>query len=276
MKKYLFTMLLSLATILGCSGGSGSGISVGNLTSVKVMGDSLSDSGAFQGIPSAQDGLGTGRIFSVQSSPSMTTQIWTERIASILGDTQLCNYFKLAGTAAPQTGCASFAVGGSRINNRYASGLEATDPFSVVKQIQTASSLGNFKSTDLLLIEGGGNDAADLFSAYLNAATDGGASFSGIVTTTLNVPVASINNALASSDLDTAGTLYMQILADELYDGLKTNALSKGATHIAVLNIPAITKTPRFQEALDQVGASSGAAARTSAELQANTWIKAY
>jgi phospholipase/lecithinase/hemolysin len=278
MKKHklsAFVVALGLAIVAGCGGGGGSGSSISSITSVKVMGDSLSDSGAFHGIPSAQDGLGTGRIFSVQSSPGVTTQIWTERIAALVGDSQLCNYFQQAGTSAPQAGCASFAVGGSRINNRYKTGLEGSDPFSVTKQMATAASLGNFKASDLLLIDGGGNDAADLFGAYLNAAADGGAAFAGIVTSTLS-PVTAINTALAGLDLATAGTLYMQTLADEFYNSIKTNALDKGATHVTVLNIPAITKTPRFQRVLAGVELQTSAAGRAGAELLANTWIKAY
>jgi outer membrane lipase/esterase len=266
---------ISLAVLAGCGGGGGEGTSRTGLTAVKVMGDSLSDSGAFTGIPSSQDGLGTGRIFSVQSTAGVTHQIWTERIAAIVGGSQLCNYFQQAGLSAPAASCGSFAVGGSRINNRYKTDLEGTEPFSVTKQIQTASTLGNFKSSDLLLIDGGGNDAADLIGAYLAASTDSGASFAGIVSSTLS-PVAAIGTALNTADLATAGTLYMQTLADEFHNSIKTHALDKGATHIAVLNIPAVTKTPRFQMVLAGVEQQAGAQARAGVELLANTWIQTF
>lgn len=275
LSKYLTT--LSLAVLAGCGGGGGEGTSRTGLTAVKVMGDSLSDSGAFTGIPSSQDGLGAGRIFSVQSSPGVTHQIWTERIAAIVGGSQLCNYFQQAGLSAPVATCGSFAVGGSRLNNLYKTGLEASNPFRVTKQIEMASALGDFKSSDLLLIDGGGNDAADLIGAYLKASTDGGTAFNSIVT---SIPVAGIGAA----DLATAGTLYMQTLADNFYNSIKTHALDKGATHIAVLNIPAVTKTPRFQMVLGSVeqsvtatyGAAAGASAREGVEQLANAWIQAF
>lgn len=266
---------LSLAVLAGCGGGGGAGVSSAGITSVKVMGDSLSDSGVFGSLGA---GSGYGRVFSVQSSTGATTQIWTERLAALVGAPQLCNFFTFTGTTFTTTNsCTSFAVGSGRINNRPSSldALQKTQPMSIPTQIATAASLGNFKSTDMLLIDGGGNDAADLFGAYLKATADRGASFAGIVTSTLT-PVAAINTALGSADLPTAGALYMQALADEFYNSIKTNALDKGATHVAVLNIPAITKTPRFQMVLAGVEQQAGATARAGAELVANTWIKTF
>lgn len=267
-----FAAVWVIAVLTACGSGGGEGTSKTGITAVKVMGDSLSDSGALHGIPVAQYGLGTGRVFSVQSSPGVTTQIWTERIAAIVGDSTLCNYHQQAGLSAPNAACASYAVGGSRINNRYQSGLNATDPFSVPKQLETAAALGNFKSSDLLLIDGGGNDAADLVGAFLAAATDSGASFVGIVTRTLT-PVTAILTALGQQDLATAGTVYMQALADELYNSINTNALDKGATHVLVLNMPAITKTPRFQTVLSSIANTS---TRATVEALANAWIQAF
>jgi outer membrane lipase/esterase len=274
-KLSAFMAALSLAILAGCGGGGGAGVSSAGITSVKVMGDSLSDSGVFGSLGA---GSGNGRIFSVQSSTGVTTQIWTERLAALVGAPQLCNFFTFTGTTFTNTNsCTSFAVGDGRINNRPTSlsTLEKTPPLSIPTQIATAASLGSFKSTDMLLIDGGGNDAADLFGAYLKATADRGASFAGIVTSTLT-PVAAISTALGSADLPTAGVLYMQALADEFYNSIKTNALDKGATHVAVLNIPAITKTPRFQMVLAGVEQQAGSTARAGAELVANTWIKAF
>jgi phospholipase/lecithinase/hemolysin len=266
-----FMAALGLALLPGCGGGGGSGVSTAGITSVKVMGDSLSDSGVFASL-----GSGYGRIFSVQASTGVSSEIWTERLAALVGAPALCNFYTFTGTTFTyNTSCSSFGVGSGRINNRYESSPYNATPFSIPSQIATASSLGDFKSTDLLLIDGGGNDSADLLAAYLKAPSDRGTSFVGIVTSTLT-PVAAISTAIAGSDLPTAGTLYMQTLADEFYSSIKVNALDRGAKRVAVLNIPAITKTPRFQMVLAGVEQQAGATARANVELLANTWIQTF
>lgn len=259
----------SLVLLASCGGNDGSP----PLTSVKVMGDSLSDSGVFAGLPA---GSGYGRIFSVQASPGVTTPIWTERLATQLGAPVPCSFYKFTGTTfTSQPTCGSFAIGGGRINNRYKTDSSGAAPFSIPTQLATAATLGNYKSSDLLLIDGGGNDAADLVGAYLGATADSGAAFTAIVTSTLT-PNAAVVAALRTADLPTAGTVYMQALADEFYDSIKTHALNKDATHVTVLNIPAITKTPRFQTVLTGVELAAGAAARAGAEALFNTWIQAF
>ncbi|WP_310610271.1 SGNH/GDSL hydrolase family protein [Limnohabitans sp.] len=266
-----FAAVLSLSLLAACGGGGGEGTTKSALTAVKVMGDSLSDSGAFRGLPSANDGLGMGRIFSVQASPGTPTNIWTERLADLVGAPALCNFFSLVTPTSPNVSCGSFAVGGGRINNRYMTAPVNTAPFSITTQIATAASLGNFKTSDLLLIDGGGNDVADLIGAYLKAAQGNSTPFVFMMTKTLN-PVSGITTAVGNADLPTAATLYMQALADEFYDSIKTNALDKGATHVAVLNIPAVTKTPRFQMVLGSLPQAN----RAPAETLFNGWIKAF
>lgn len=268
-KFFAWLAATSLVLLASCGGNDSSPA----LTSVKVMGDSLSDSGVFGGLPA---GSGYGRIFSVQASPGVTTPIWTERLATQLGAPALCSFYKFTGaTFTSQATCGSFAVGGGRINNRYKTDSSGAAPFSIPTQLATAAALGNYKSSDLLLIDGGGNDAADLVGAYLGATADSGAAFSAIVTSTLT-PNAAVVTAMRAADLPTAGTLYMQVLADEFYDSIKTHALNKDATHVTVLNIPAITKTPRFQTVLTGVEQSAGAAARAGAEALFNAWIQAF
>jgi hypothetical protein len=219
------------------------------------MGDSLSDSGVFKGIP------GFGRMFSVQDSASEPNTIWTERIAALLGTPQLCSFFKSTGTSfIPNsvTGCTSFAVGGGRINNFNPLTGAGNSPLSIPFQFQTASAAGNYKSSDLFLVAGGGNDAADLVTAYLAAGTDGGVSFARMAGTLL--PPATLNPLLAGGQtgLAQAGGLYMVALADMFYGSIKTTALDKGAEKVAVLNMPGITNTPRFQMALAGVAAAYG------------------
>lgn len=262
------------AILVGCGGGGADSTSQrAGITSVKVMGDSLSDSGVFNGLP------GYGRIFSVQGSSSEPNSIWTERITALLGAPQLCNFFKFTGTTFipnPTAGCTSFAVGGGRINNIDVSTGAGASPFSITYQLQAASAAGNYKSTDLLLVDGGGNDAADLVGAYLAASSDGGAKFAAM-TSTLIAP-ATLGPMLAAgpTGIAQAGGVYMEKLADKFYDSIKTSALDKGAEHVAVLNMPGILNTPRFQMVLAGIGAAAGATARAQSEALFKSWIETF
>jgi phospholipase/lecithinase/hemolysin len=223
-------------------------------------------------------------MFSVQDSASEPNTIWTERIAALLGTPQLCNFFKSTGTSfIPNsvTGCTSFAVGGGRINNFNPLTGAGNSPLSIPFQFQTASAAGNYKSSDLFLVAGGGNDAADLVTAYLAAGTDGGVSFARMAGTLL--PPATLNPLLAGgpTGLAQAGGLYMVALADMFYGSIKTTALDKGAEKVAVLNMPGITNTPRFQMALAGVaaaygGGTAGATARGQAEALFKSWVEAF
>ena len=70
----------AVAILAACGGGGADPTSQrAGITSIKVMGDSLSDVGVFKGIPT------NGRIFSVQDSASEPNTDWTERIAALLG-----------------------------------------------------------------------------------------------------------------------------------------------------------------------------------------------
>ncbi len=280
MKWKLALLTTAAAAILvGCGGGGADSTSQrAGITSVKVMGDSLSDSGVFKGLPTY------GRMFSVQESAREPNTVWTERIAAILGTPQLCNFFKFTGATFvpnPVAGCTSFAVGGGRINNINPQTGAGSSPFSITYQLQVASAAGNYKSSDLLLVDGGGNDAADLVGAYLAAATDGGASYAAMTGTL--IPMTTLGPMLAAgpSGLAQAGGVYMVALADKFYDSIKTSALDKGAEKVAVLNMPGITNTPRFQMVLDSIsraygGGATGAAARGQSEALFKSWVEAF
>ena len=141
--KWKLALLTTAAAafLVGCGGGGADKTSQrAGITSVKVMGDSLSDSGVFKGIPTY------GRMFSVQDSASEPNTVWTERIAALLGTPQLCNFFKFTGATFvpnPVAGCTSFAVGGGRINNINPQTGAGLSPFSITYQLQAASAAGN-------------------------------------------------------------------------------------------------------------------------------------
>ena len=277
---WLAAAATAVAILAACGGGGADPTSQrAGITSIKVMGDSLSDVGVFKGIPT------NGRIFSVQGSASEPNTDWTERIAALLGVPQLCNFFKYTGSAAAPfslvPGCTSYAVGGGRINNFNPQTGAGASPFSITYQLQVASSAGNYKSTDLLLIDGGGNDAADLVGAYLNAAKDGGASYAAMTGTL--IPAGTLAPMLANGQAGLAqvGGAYMVALADKFYGSIKTNALDKGAERILVLNTPGITNTPRFQMVLGGIaaaygGGATGAGARAQSEALFKSWVEAF
>jgi outer membrane lipase/esterase len=270
-----FVRLISLAgaVLLASCGGGGSEplTSRVGITTVKVMGDSLADGGTFAGL----NGSGFGRIFSVQNSESEPNVLWTERTAAVLGTPQLCSFYKFTGTtfvANPAPGCTSFAIGGGRINNPASKGGDAS-PLSIVNQLATAPTASPYSAGDLLLIVGGGNDAADLVSAYL--AKDAGASYQALLLTLLDATTVS-TYLPATNGSAILGGLYMQALASKFYTAIQTQALDKGAQRIALLNMPAITHTPRFQLVLGSIEAASNKASRDQAEALFRSWITAF
>ncbi len=242
--------------------GDGSGIS-----SVRVFGDSLADVGTFSGVKATVQGA--------------QSKLYPERVAELYGQT-LCRYFVATGATTfvpnPEPGCTGYAIGGGRINN-------PTNPASLLSirtQLETAGATTTYTDKDLLLIDGGGNDAADLVGAYLRAASDSGAAFAGLLGTLIDAGELSGYLSAGPMGQATAGAVYMTKLADAFADAITTHALNRGATRVAVLNAPSITKTPRFQTVLDALasaaagGGGNGPEARARAEAMFMSWIEAY
>ena len=89
------------------------------ITAVKVFGDSLSDSGTFQGLP------GVGRTFTVQGSRSEPTVLWVEHVTAAYGLAAQCPVYRFNGVAFARNstpGCTNYAVGGGRISNPLSAG----------------------------------------------------------------------------------------------------------------------------------------------------------
>jgi outer membrane lipase/esterase len=279
--KFPFSLSATLACALvatlglhGCGGSSADTTPKVNITSVKVFGDSLADSGVF------------GFKFTVQgASPTTPYAIWPELAAASYGVTGLCPRYMATGatTVALNPGaatCSSYAVGGGRVNNPTA----PTAGFSIRQQMADAATdlgVATYKATDLILIDGGGNDAADLTGAYLGVASGGLATYQGLLSSIL--PAATVNAYLATGAAGVAGvgTPYMQALADAFYASIKTNVLDKGAQRVVVLNAPAITNTPRFKMVLQGVaaaygGGAAGTAAAAQVEGLVKTWVSAF
>ena len=116
------------------------------MTALRIAGDSLSDSGTFQGQP------GYGRIFSVQGSSSEPHTLWVERLAVASGLATPCPVYRYDGTAFARnavSGCRNFAVGGARVHNPSARGGDGV-PLSIVRQLQDAAGLGLYAEGELV------------------------------------------------------------------------------------------------------------------------------
>lgn len=266
--KLTFTALAASLLLAACGGGGSADTTPKiSIKSVKVFGDSIQDSGTF------------GFKFTVQTPDNL---IFAERIAANYGQT-LCNFYVFTGTtfaANSKAGCTNFAIGGGRVTYTGA-GASPANPLNIGVQMATYAQVGTYSDSDLVIIDGGGNDAADLVGAYLTIPRDMAASFSALLGTLLTP--AQIGAALGGGSATTAaiGNTYMTALADKFYGQIKASVLDKGASRVVIMNMPGITNTPRFQMVLDGVAAASGggtagATARAQAEGLFKSWISAF
>lgn len=266
--RLCITAALGAALLAACGGGGSDTTTRSSVSTVQVMGDSLQDVGTY------------GFRFTVQGANST---LWVEDVGLAYGVGKGCNFYTFTGTtfaANTMAGCKNYAIGGAVINGA-SSGFTAADPRVVGVQIATATAGGNFGGSDMLIIDGGGNDAAALVGAYLNSPKDSGASYVGLLGTVLSPSQLQAAEAGGANGLAAAGGQYMTGLADVFYGQIKAGALDKGAQKIVLMNIPAITNTPRFQMVLDGIAAASGggtagATARAQSEALFRSWVSAF
>ena len=260
--KAALSVLAAACLLAACGGGGSDSTPAAPVTSVKVAGDSLADSGTF------------GYKFTVQGTAATgagSTPIWPERVATSYGQS-LCAHYVFNGTAfSANAACSNYAVGGGRINNFTA----PTSPVSITQQLKDLGN-GGYTASDLVLVDGGGNDAADLVGAYLRAATDNGQAYAAVLGSVL--PAATVSAALAGGAAGQAqvGGAYMQALAQQFAATIKANTVAKGAPRVAVLNAPGITRTPRFLMVLASISAQRGAEAAKQAEALFDGWVQAF
>ncbi|PUE28880.1 SGNH/GDSL hydrolase family protein [Limnohabitans sp. Jir72] len=270
--------------LAGC-GGNNSLPSKTAISKVYVMGDSLADVGTF------------GIKFTVQdSSNAKGFPIWPQIVASNFGLDALsqCNAYvgqltyDLSGNWTnesyadnTQPGCTNYAIGAGRIivpaDIKNASANSA-NPRNIVNQLIKRANGGNYVSTDLVLIDGGGNDAADLVGAYLGLAQgpSGITAYQTLLLQQLDLSTLGTLLSIPNTGPAQAAGAYMLKLADTFYDQIKSQVLDKGATHVAVLNMPDITLTPRFQMVLAGVTAQSDAATAQALQGAIRQWISAF
>lgn len=263
--KLRLLAVAAAAVLASCGGGV-------DTAAVRVVGDSLADSGTF------------GFKFTVQGSATAPNYIWSELVTSAVEAPALCARYAATGPSSvalnpAATKCTSFGVGGARVNPMGAAG--DSTPFSVVQQLKDTAASGNFGDTELLLADGGGNDIADMVGAFLGASADGGAAYAGLLGELLTPAQMGAAAAGGQAGLVAGGVQYATALANVFADALITHALNKGATRVVVVNAPNVVKTPRFQGVLAGVAAASGggaagAAAAAGVAAIADGWVQAF
>jgi outer membrane lipase/esterase len=265
-RPLLALLVAGVAVLAGCGGGDDEAAAPRvPISRVVVAGDSLADVGTF------------GFKFTVQNSadPVNGFPVFPEIVAQNFGVNRQCSFFLFNGTTFvqnPTPACTNFAVGASRIQNPASQG-GAAGPQSIPLQLATAAQAvgGSYSASDLVLVDGGGNDAGDLLAALIG----GAATYQAFLAQQLDA--ATIAGALAQPDGSAvAAVLYMRRLADVYYNAVRVNALDKGATHVAVLDMPDITRTPRVRAALAQVAQARGAETASALEATLRAAIDAF
>ena len=261
--------LASAVVLAACGGGGITGSSSPEYNTVVVFGDSLADVGTF------------GLKFTVQKAgDAKGYPIWPQLVSDSVGvaSATQCNAYVSSGTTftrSTNTACTNYAIGGGRIVAGAAQGGSAS-PLRVATQMEAHFARGYSKG-NLVLIDGGGNDAADLVGAYLGAATGAAGATAYQTFLAQQLSAATLTSLFASAGgAERAAGAYMTALADTFYASIKSQVLDRGATNVAVLNLPDITLTPRFRAVLQGVTLSAGAATATALQTGIRAWTKAF
>jgi phospholipase/lecithinase/hemolysin len=211
-----------------------------------VAGDSLADVGTF------------GFKFTVQDAANaIGFPVLPELVAAAHGLPGGCSHYMDdgAGGVVPRgdSGCTNFAVGGGRI-------LDGDGPRSIRNQLAAAAGAISFGTGDLLLVDGGANDASDLAAGYLGSVGSRSGTVAFLAFLARKVEVGDLLDTIRGDDsLARSANLYMQEAADALADSITTNALDRGVPRVAVLNLPDLTITPRFSSAFERLVQEEGA-----------------
>lgn len=263
--------VVAVLLIAGCGGSKHDDQAVhGRFAALVSFGDSLSDVGTYA-VGSVKK-LGGGK-YTVNSPEAKN---WTELIAARVnlpapcaartgldGDATLG--FKVAVT--DHLGCTNYAQGGARVTDPIGPGNAAlgggnallgqlTNPVADQINRHLAASGGSFKGGELITVFAGGND----IFANLTPLTDGATAAGKAASVAASVaPGATPESVRAASDAATLAytqanapvvVAAMAAAARQLGSYVNNLMLAKGATHVAVVNLPDASLTP-FGQALD-------------------------
>ena len=258
--KLVFTSLAFAALLSACGGSSDNRI---QFAKVVTFGDSVSDAGAYQvGTIAA---LGGGK-FTVNG---VANNIWTEALAANLGAGTQCaaqtgllpNNGATGAAVVNIAACNNYAQGSSRVTavgsgpngvalqkapfNQVNLGLIAD---SIQNQINRhVAKVGTFGATDVVTVNGGGNDFFMQLGA-VGAAATGGAAAQG-AGTIAGWPAATIGAVAAGGQaaVDAAGGAAVTAMGQagaELAVYVKTLIVAKGAKYVVVRNLGDLNGTP--------------------------------
>lgn len=262
MRQTMHWIAAAAAAVLmtACGGGSSWQPDYG---AVKVAGDSLADSGTF------------GLKFTVQGDKPTgagSTPIWPEIVAQDYF-LNLCPHYVATGSDAftRKDQCTNYAIGGGRINNLP----DPASPISITQQLKDLGAAG-FDKRDLVLVDGGGNDAADLIRKFLAAPADKGVSLAAMLITVLDAATVQDLLAQGQAGMALAGGAYMQALAMQFAATIETHILAKGAQRVVVLNVPDVTLTPQFRFVLGAIAQQQGSEVAEQLRQMFSAWVQAF
>lgn len=249
---------LAAAALVACGGSdpvpgsgspSGAPTTKGSFTAVVSFGDSLSDIGAYAPATSLT-GNGAPPYFGGKfTTNSATGTVWVENLAASLGLAVTPAEVGFAGqsvkcpaaavSAALAGTCTGYGQGGSRVTDPNGIG-KSGGALTVPVKTQIANHLarfGSFKSSDLIVVFGGNNDAFVQFGNFTTAAAkiQADAAAGKLTADAAN---------LALFQAQTAAQEEMKKAALELAGYVKSEILAKGGTYVAVWNLPDSTLTP--------------------------------
>jgi len=179
---------------------------------------------------------------------SATAKVWVENLATTMGlvVTPAEVGFGTASAKCPAAAtpalagtCTAYGQGGSRVTDPNGIG-KSGGALTVPVKTQIANHLARFstfKTSDLILVWGGNNDAFAQFGAFSAAATQ-------IQTDAAAGKLTADQANLALFQAQTAGETAMKAAALELAGYVKTEILAKGGKYVVVLNLPDSTLTP--------------------------------
>lgn len=274
MKTYTATALVCTLLLAACGGGGSKDAPRSDPPPppkpvLKVFGDSLMDSGTF------------GFKVTVQNADkSKPFEVFPEKIASSLGASTPCPHFNFAVTRyVTNLSCTNYAVGGGRINVRgdTKAAVDTETPLSILNQVSAGSA--GLVPGDIVVIDGGANDIADLVGAYLAANTpDGLEAFTSKLATVLPAATvaALVTSTPTAATLQAAALAYARGLAERMAQTINDKILAKGVRKVVAINVVDISATPIFGGVMAAAGAAPGSAQRIAVQASIQTWTNAY
>jgi outer membrane lipase/esterase len=171
--------------------------------------------------------------------------------------------------------CTNHAVGGGLVNVPGGDLLDDT-PFAVPRQLEDMRKQSSFGADELLLLDGGGNDAALVFGVFLDAPQDNAQALLAVLADLLSADQVAAARAGGEAGWAAAGNTYMTALADRMADAIASQALAFGARRVVLLNMPDVSRTPRFTGQLALIASSEGADVAARRGAIASAWARTY